>query len=238
MIENNKNKIEIPGSGFIELVNHMGSDITVVNAARISYLKQSKDFSDKDEKLLKYLAEHNHWSPYRHVQFQFVVETPAFIERQWIKHLVGISYTSGEQAFVDVPQNSISGRYVELQEKFWKPTEFRKQSSKNKQVGDEPLSFSEQQLAKDVYDESVSYIHRQYKKLIDMGVCREQARALLPIGFLTQFVMTVSLQAAVHFIKLRTHEGAQAEIQEYAEAMKSLIEPICPISIKYLLKND
>ncbi len=230
------NKIEIKGSGYIELLDHMGSDITVANAARISYMKETKEFSDKDEKLIKFLAEHGHTSPFRSVMFQLKWEIPEFLARQIYKHIVGISYTCDGPGFKDTQFNEISGRYVELEEKFWKTDQFRKQGSKNKQVGEEPFGYSENEVLKTQYEEHVLRSYGVYKALITQGVCREQARAVLPVGFITSFIMTPSLQACVHLIKLRSHEGAQKEVQLYSDALRQLIEPICPISVRELLK--
>lgn len=228
------NKIELYGLGFIELMDSMGSDATIVNAARISYWKEVKEFGDDDKRLIKFLVEHNHNSPLRHVQFQFRVEAPEFVCRQWWKHQVGMGYTSAD-GFNDTPWNEASGRYMELPEKFWQPTQFRFQGKKNKQVGDLDIGPVLNSELISEYDDTVQYIYKKYKSFLDRGVCKEQARALLPVGFISSFIMTTSLAGAVHFIKLRKHEGAQKEIVVYAEAMEQLVKKVCPFTAEYLL---
>ena len=236
------NKVSIPGAGYIELMYSMGNDITIVNAARISFWKETQELDIKDENLVKFLLDHGHNSPLRHVQFQFRVECPEFVSRQWFKHVVGIAYAANggsltSEFYCDTPWNEVSGRYVELTEKFWKPKQFRKQSTTNKQVGSGDLGYSENQVALQIHESSTNASYASYKALLNMGVCREQARSLLPVGFITSFIMTTSLAAALHFIKLRSHEGAQKEIADYAEAMLYLIKPICPVVCREVLNR-
>ena len=125
-------KSDVLDKGFIEVVDSLGSDLTVVNSARVSFGKRKEKFDKSDERLVRYLAKHKHYSPFRHLQIQFHIKTPEFVMRQWYKHVVGIETTSNSST-KDHAWNEISGRYVEYDE-FYEPTIYRKQSDDNKQA--------------------------------------------------------------------------------------------------------
>lgn len=223
--------------GFVNLIGVLGDDLTVVNAARVSFGKRKTQLSQGDIKLIKYLAEHKHWSPFRHVQLQFHCKVPEFVARQWYKHVVGIAYT--EAASVDHAWNEISMRYVDAGEfDFYTPTAFRKQSEDNKQASmDETVSDPDGMLKKQ-YQAQCSDAFTLYQKLVADGVAKEQARALLPLSVYTEFYWTASLQAIVNFVILRQHAGAQFEIREYADAIDDLVRQVVPISYHYLLSPE
>ena len=217
------------GIGFIELVDHMGSDLTVANSARVSFGKRKEALDDTDIKLIRYLAKHKHWSPFRHVSFQFHVKAPEVVARQWFKHIVGAEY-----AFKDSPWNEISGRYIVYPEEFYIPTALRKQSDNNKQAStDEPVNYHEDTLNK--FKNGIRAQYNLYKELLDAGVCKEQARLVLPFSTYTEFYWSPSLQAAVNFIKLRKAGGAQKETSWFANAMETLLTPYVPHSMEALM---
>jgi thymidylate synthase (FAD) len=256
-------KINVLDKGFIELVDVLGSDLTVVNAARVSFGKRKTELDSSDEKLIKYLASHEHLSPFRNCQIQFHCKVPEFVARQWYKHCIGTEYSIGSK---DHGWNEISGRYVDASEfEFNIPTEYRKQSKSNKQCstdelvsnsvdcsgtsfmdlngwsrdynqGDEviPYSVSPEDIVQNVTDMCME----AYNLLVKHGVAKEQARMILPLNFYTEFYWTASLQAVTNFIQLRDHEGSQYEIREYAKAMRKLVEEKFPISLKYLLEDN
>lgn len=226
--------IQVLDHGFVELVDSMGSDLTVVNSARVSFGKRKTTLSDGDKKLIHYLAEHKHWSPFRHVQFQFHCKVPEFVARQWYKHVVGIAYT--DAATVDHAWNEISLRYVDASEfSFYTPDGFRKQSENNKQAStDELVNDPEHQLVNE-YNAHCQKALDLYHRLLEHGVAREQARGVLPLNIYTEFYWTVSLQALVNFIQLRQHAGAQYEIRLYADALQKLAHPVVPVSFDSLL---
>jgi len=229
-------KINVLDHGFVELVDFMGSDLTVVNSARVSFGKRKTELDDGDEKLIKYLATHQHWSPFRHVQLQFHCKVPEFIARQWYKHVVGIAYTEGHGAYtVDHAWNEISMRYVDASEfDFYQPNPgFRTQSVNNKQASDDMLVDAPELL--EAYGKHATDTFALYKKMVDAGVAKEQARGVLPLNVYTEFYWTISLQALSNFIKLRTHAGSQFEIREYAKALGTLTEQVVPVSLKYLV---
>lgn len=225
--------------GKITLTDYMGSDLSVVNAARVSFGKRKTEMDEKDIKLIKYLASHKHMSPFRHVIFTFALEgVSEVVCRQLYKHQVGCAFTSGEFKEAATTWNEISGRYVEFEPEFHIPNEFRKQHKSNKQASQEGEFVEANEEVRAIYMNAIENGFSSYKKLLELGVCKEQARMVMPISFKNSLVWTASLEAASHFIKLRDHEGAQLEIRKLARAIKKLIDPICPHSIDALVNIE
>lgn len=225
----NITKIDILDKGYIELIDHMGSDLTVVNAARVSFGKHKTVFDDNDRKLISYLASHKHMSPFRHVQLQFRIKAPEFVMRQWYKHVVGITY--GDRC-VDHAWNEISGRYTTNTEYYY-PKYFRKQSLDNKQASiDEKVNDNDRLQA--LYSSFIQMAKMTYIDLLSAGVAKEQARCVLPVSFYTEVIWTVSLEAVANFIRLRDHDGAQWEIREYAKAVRELSKQVAPVALEAL----
>ena len=215
--------IQVGNNGFVALVDKMGSDLSVVNAARVSMGKKHDVFSPDDEKLIYYLARELHTSPFRHAFLSFHVKCPLFVKGQFDKHQVGISI------------NTISGRYVQTADDWYIPSILRKSAANVKQGStDEPVGNQENLMG--LMDKHYSASIALYETLLNSNVCREQARTVLPQGMNTEFYMSGSLQAFVHFIKLRTDSHAQREIQDYGFAFKELVEQNFPISMKALLE--
>ena len=207
--------------GFVELVDVLGSDLTVVNSARVSFGKRKTELDEQDEKLIRYLAKHQHWSPFRHVQLQFHCKVPEFVARQWYKHVVGIAYSEGGAMCVDHAWNEISLRYVDASEfHFYTPEGFRSQSPSNNQASTDAIVENDFSLQA-AYKQHAADTFTLYQQLVNNGVAKEQARGVLPLSIYTEFYWTVSLQALANFIKLRTHEGAQYEIRCYADALEA-----------------
>jgi thymidylate synthase (FAD) len=225
--------------GYIQLVDHMGGgDLSVVNAARVSFGKRKTELDGTDVRLINYLAKHKHMSPFRHMQFSFEIHTSEVVCRQMYKHCVGVGLTSGDQRFVDHAWNEISGRYVEFDQEFHVPTAFRSQHESNKQASLPDEIITENDAAKEIYRDAVDQGYEAYQKLLALGVCKEQARMVIPISFMNTFMWTASLEAVANFIKLRDHEGAQWEIRKLAVAMRTLVGPICPISLDALVDSN
>ena len=222
--------------GYVELIDYIGKgDLSVVNAARVSYGKQSDQINDRDRKLIRYLAHHKHMSPFRHMQFSFRIHASEVVCRQLYKHQVGCAFTAGEFKESATVWNEISGRYVQYQPEFHKVKKFRKQSKTNHQASDPDTEIENQQQAQEIYQQSIKHSYDSYQRLLDMGVCREQARLVLPVSFMNTLIWTASLEAVANFIKLRDHDGAQIEIRKLAVAIKELITPICPVSVSALV---
>jgi thymidylate synthase (FAD) len=175
---------------------------------------------EKDRKLIKYLLEHQHGSPFEHNSITFLVKAPIFIARQHFRHRIS--------SF-----NEISGRYVEVKEEFYIPKEFRQQSTNNRQASIEGSEL-EHEKANLIYTKTVKEGFENYKQLLALGVAKEQARGVLPLTTYTEYYWTCNLRALLHFIKLRDHENAQWEIQQYAKAMKEIAKEIFPETFKIL----
>jgi thymidylate synthase (FAD) len=219
----------------IELIDSMGSDLTVVNNARASFSKESTKFNEKDEKLISYLIKHKHHSPLRGVVFQFKVKAPLYIARQWVKHMVSSTHTDEQLQF-----NETSFRYVEATDpnEFYIPKQFRQQSKNNKQSTEGFLEPELNDRAIALYRKQCESSYQAYSQLLALGVGREQARGVLVPSVYTSWVWTTSLQAALNFVDLRSGHGAQSEIQLYAEAIKELIIPIVPHTMEAWAKYN
>lgn len=215
--------LDVLDKGFVRLTDVMGSDLSVVNSARISFAKESDSFSSRDENLLRYLWEHKHTSPFRHATLQFHIKAPLFVIRQWQKHQVGCAW------------NEVSGRYVEFEAEFYRPKVWRKQHKDNKQGS--TGAIEDQDAATVGYITALDSALSEYQWLLTQGVCKEQARMVLPLSLYTECYWTASLQAVIHFLSLREDKHAQLEIQEYAHAIRSLSSNHFPISLS-LLKTD
>jgi thymidylate synthase (FAD) len=215
------------GIGYIELIDYMGNDLTVVNTARVSFSKQSDELSHKDVRLISYLAEHGHWSPFAHPQLSFRIKAPISVQRQWEKHRVGCV------------SNSESTRYVDKSStyEFYIPKTLRKQGeAKQGSEGtvEEPLNDRLRWWMIGSCNESIS----SYDVLIKAGVAKEIARDLLPMATYTTWIWTASLATCARVYKERTTDGAQYEIGCYARAMANLIKPLFPVSWEALTKEN
>lgn len=223
--------------GFIKVLGIFGDELTVTNSARVSFGKQKTIFDEKDERLIKYLVENKHFSPIRQVMIRLHICGPEFIMRQLYRHIIGIeatsSYITKSTAF-----NEISGRYVKLDE-FYVPEEWRLQSVDNKQgSADEKMSDEKNKECSEIYQETIDTILTNYNKLIEKGVAKELARTLLPLSIYTECIWTLSLQAVLNFIDLRTHPHAQYEIRQYAYIMEDIVKKNFPIVYKYWKLNN
>ena len=221
-------KIKVLDKGYIEIVDSLGDDLTPVNAARVSFGGRSKEFTNKDKRLSKFLIKHKHHSPFRHQHVMFIIKAPEFVMRQWYKHVVGIETTSNS-ATKDHAWNEISGRYVPVED-FYTPSVFRKQSEDNKQATEGAIE--EQEMALNKWNEVMSSITDGYHELLDMGVGKEQARAILPLNQYTEVYWTASFQAIMNFIELRAEKTSQWEIQEYAKTLQKLMFDVFPKTTK------
>jgi len=210
---------DVLDKGFINLIDSMGDDLSVVNSAIVSFGKRKDVFSDNDKQLLKYLLENKHSSPLEHVVFTFHVKCPLFIRSQWMR--------SRTWSF-----NEISRRYTSENIEFYFPEYFRRQSVDNKQASsgcftDEEDVFFEEQV------KSISEMClKTYESLLSQGVAREMARMVLPQNLYTEFYGTVNLWNLFHFLELRNHPHAQYEIQVYAKEIENIISRIVPVSYK------
>jgi len=209
-----ENHVKVLGNqGWIGLIDHLGTEATVVNAARVSFGKMKDSMDDKDIFLLDYLIENKHTSPLEHVVFTFSVHCPLFVRGQWHRHRTW-SY------------NEISRRYTEVDMEFYTPPKIRKQAKIDRQASVES-DFDDSSLRNDIDSHNKKSLDL-YNNLLESGVCREQARGVLPQNMMVTFWATVDLSNLIHFLELRDSEHAQWEIREYAIAIKKLIQPVVP----------
>ena len=219
-------KSKVLDKGFIEVVDSLGNDLTVVNSARVSFGKRKEKFDKSDERLVRYLAKYKHYSPFRHLQVQFHIKAPEFVMRQWYKHVVGIETTSNSAA-KDHAWNEISGRYVPVED-YYHPSVWRKQSDDNKQASEGVLDDLQQARMNDSYEALMQNVRMTYERMVAAGMAKEQARIILPLNQYTEVYWTASFQAIVNFIELRDEKTSQWEIQEYAKVMKELMYEVYP----------
>ncbi|MDD2403785.1 MAG: FAD-dependent thymidylate synthase [Victivallaceae bacterium] len=207
------------GQGWVGLIDHLGTEATILNAARVSFGKLKDSVDDKDVKLLEYLIENQHTSPMEHVVFTFSIHCPLFVRGQWHRHRTW-SY------------NEISRRYTEIDIEFYNPPRLRAQAKINRQASVDAEDFDDKILIEKMHQHNAESL-KLYNELLDAGVCREQARGVLSQNMMVTFWGTVDLNNLLHFLELRDSEHAQWEIREYAVAIKKLIKPLIPNVAKY-----
>lgn len=210
------------GISSLELIRSSGSDIDIVNAARVSYGKYVTAMTDRDAGLIDFLIKHHHTSPLEHNQLSFRVKAPIFVTRQWMRHRMN-SY------------NEISYRYVKSALEFYIPSDWRYQHAQNHQASFG--AFSDETLLAE-YKKALETSARTYETLLENGVCRELARGVLPLCTYTEFIFTCNLHSLVNFLKLRLHAGAQPEIQVYARGMLKLALPFFPVALNSWKKHN
>lgn len=209
----------------VELIEHMGSDLTVVNAARVSFAKEHKEFMNTDFKLIKYLAKHKHWSPFAHCFVQFRIKAPIFVARQLGKHQVGLCW------------NEISRRYVNYTPEFWEAEKGWREATADKKQGSGRLSPFQRDM-----DRMMDIVHhtclRNYQQALDMDICEEQARAFLPQSMLTEWIWSGSLFAFSRVCNLRMSEDAQKETEEIALQIDKICATLYPHCWNALTKGE
>ena len=224
-MKNNKVDLYGDGIGSVELVDSLGSDLSVVNSARVSFGVHKEILDEKDEKLIKYLIKHRHTSTLEHCVLTFRFKVPLYIRSQHHRHRTW-SY------------NEISRRYTDINMEFYEPQSFRTQHKSNRQASNvEDLINPEvgnnyPHKTSDSVKEHNKVSLKLYNQMIEAGVCREQARGVLPQGMYTEYYGTVNLNNLLKFIELRSHAGAQWEIQRVAEACLEIAKEIYPVTVQ------
>ena len=200
----------------VTLIDKMGSDLSVVNAARVSFAKKKLEFDEKDEKLIKYLAEHDHWSPFGHASLQFLIKAPIFVARQLVKHQVGLIW------------NEVSRRYVDDEPEFYIPFIWRSRPENKKQgSGDKEIEY-------DITD--ITHACKTvYKQMLEEDISPEMARMVLPQNMMTEWYWSGSLMAFARVCNLRNKEDAQEETRVVTEHISKHLKDHFPVSAKYLM---
>ena len=207
----------------VTLVDKMGNDLSVVNAARVSYSKESKSFTLKDEKLIKYLAEHEHWSPFAHATMQFRIKAPIFVARQLVKHQVGLVW------------NEVSRRYVDFPPEIYKPDAWRGRPKNSKQGSDGEVELGP------TLDHNMEMTMQscmiQYNAMIEKGVAPEQARMVLPQSMMTEWYWSGTLYAFARVCNLRCKPDTQKETRDVADQIWKLADEAFPYCWLHLTDN-
>ena len=194
----------------VELIDKMGSDLTVVNAARVSYAKESTTFQLRDEKLIKFLAEHEHWSPFAHASVQFRIKAPIFVARQLVKHQVGLVW------------NEVSRRYVDFPPELYKPDAWRGRPKNSKQGSDGEVKLG--QTIDHNLETTMQSCLILYNTMIEKGVAPEQARMVLPQSMMTEWYWSGTLYAFARVCNLRCKQDTQKETRDIAD---KIWKPFC-----------
>lgn len=223
----------------VELIDHMGSDLSVVNAARVSFNKESKwkedlgpenwqcELEERDIKLINYLAKHNHWTPFAHCFLSFRVKAPIFVARQLVKHQVGLAW------------NEVSRRYVDEEPEFWFPKAWRTRPDGSIKQGSGVEITACPTMDLDIYPKNIVQrcLNLYFDLLTEGNVAPEMARMILPQNTMTEWIWSGSLMAFCRVCRLRLDPHAQEETRELVGAIKALLEPLFPVSVKALLEN-
>lgn len=204
--------------GYVEILDVFGSDLTVVNAARVSFAKESKEFSEQDGKLVKYLAKHHHISPFFHPQIHMRIKMPIFVAREWYRHQIGFA------------RNEVSRRYVDSPPECYVPyAQDIRERDANKKQGSKDTPVANAEYVHECLNDATSNAMDTYDTLLQKGVAPEVARMILPQSMYTEFVETGSLAAYARLCALRLDPTAQKEIQAYAEAVNTLLKEAFPV---------
>ena len=219
--------IPVLDHGFVRLDDAMADDLSVVNGARVSFARHKAEMDDSDAGLIRFLMRERHGTPFEHNSFRFHIRAPIFVAREWFRHRIG--------SF-----NEFSMRYAKATDDFYvpEPADVRSQVGKPGAYSFETVEAEVAETTRDemraVYDAAYS----AYERLVELGVARELARAVLPVGAYTEFYWTVNARALMNFLSLRNSETAQREIRRYAEACEQFLADRMPVTYAAFLAND
>src|SRR5207244_3726161 len=219
--------IQVLDHGFVRLDDAMADDLSVVNAARVSFARHVAEMSEGDAKLIGFLMRERHGSPFEHNSFRFHVRCPIFVAREWFRHRVG--------SF-----NEFSMRYARATDDFYvpEPDDVRSQVGKPGSYSFEPVEPELAERVRDELREVYEAAYSTYERLVEAGVARELARSVLPVGAYTEFYWTVNARALMNFVSLRAAETAQREIRFYAEAVERFLEQHMPVTHAAFVANE
>ena len=228
------NKIDVLDKGYVRLVDVLGNDLSIVNAARVSYDKESSNFEARDEKLIEFLIREGHTSPLRHAAITFEVYAPLMVARQWWKYAVASTHIDDQNGW-----NESSRRYITEKEEFYMPSQWRSKPENSKQGSGPALDIcTSDNLTKELID-FIDYGQALYDKALEQDVAPEQARLFLPAyGMYVRWRWTVSLQGILTFLGQRLEHDAQVEIQDYAKAVRDLTEQAFPATLNIVNKGQ
>jgi thymidylate synthase (FAD) len=219
--------IPVLDHGFVRLDDAMADDLSVVNGARVSFAKHKAEMDDSDAGLIRFLMRERHGTPFEHNSFRFHIRTPIFVAREWFRHRIG--------SF-----NEFSMRYAKATDDFYvpEPEDVRSQVGKPGAYSFEPVSEEIAEATREELRTVYEAAYAAYERLVELGVARELARAVLPVGAYTEFYWTVNARALMNFLSLRNSETAQREIRLFAEACERFLAERMPVTYEAFLAND
>jgi thymidylate synthase (FAD) len=218
--------IDVDGGGFVRLDAHMGDDLSVVNAARVSFGARSDAMDERNEGLVRFLMRDRHGTPFEHNAFRFHIRCPIFVVREWMRHRIG--------SF-----NELSARYAEMPADFYIPAaaDVRTQVGKPGAYTFDPVEPERAERTREAISASYAAAYATYRAMLDDGIAKEVARSVLPVGIFTEFYWTVNARSIMNFLSLRNHESAQREIRRYAAAVEDLWGAQMPVTRDAFLAN-
>ena len=224
--------LSVLDKGYVRLIDVLGDDLSVANAARVSYDKTSHEMSEKDANLIRFLWDEGHTSPFRHAALTFEVYAPLMVARQHWKYAVSSTFVDDQNGW-----NESSRRYITEEPTFHVPYEWRTAPANSKQGSGEPLDLAQSIAVSELLESHIRNSEELYELAMSAGICAEQARLFLPAyGMYVRYRWTVSLHAVMHFIAQRMEHTAQVEIQAYASAILDLAQEASPFCMQ-LLEN-
>jgi thymidylate synthase (FAD) len=214
-----ENTIRVLDHGFVRLDDAMATDLSVVNAARVSFARRKEEMDESDEGLIRFLMRDRHGTPFEHNSFRFHIRTPLFVAREWFRHRIG--------SF-----NEFSMRYARATDEFYipEPEDVRSQIGKPGAYSFEPVSDELAEIAREELRAVYEAAYAAYERLVEAGVARELARAAIPVGAYTEFYWTVNARALMNFVSLRAADTAQREIRRYADACELFLAEKMPVT--------
>ncbi len=225
---NSFKRINTLDKGFIELTDHCADDLSVVNAARVSFNSQATEMTEREEGLIRFLMRERHGTPFEHNYMRFRVKAPIFVFREWHRHRVGHSY------------NEWSARYSRLAPEFYIPEEGTvvTQTGKPGSYSFEILNEESAKTYRDWLEDFCTLSYELYEKSIEMGVARQQARAFVPVTMYSEMIWSCNARSLMSFLSLRNHPNAQAEIREYAQAAELIFRDLMPVTAASFIDNN
>jgi thymidylate synthase (FAD) len=217
--------VQVLDKGFLALDGALASDLAVVNGARVSFNQESDEMTERDEGLIRFLVRERHGSPFEHGYFRFLVKAPLFVVREHHRHRAGHSY------------NEWSGRYAKMDAEFYVPENVRTQVGKPGAYSFEPVADDVRDEARREIEENAERAFEAYERMLEQGVAKEVARAVLPLSTYTKYYWSCNPRSLMHFCGLRNHESAQYEIREYAAAAESFLERLMPVTHAAFVAN-
>src|SRR5437867_2731755 len=221
-----ENTIRVLDHGFVALDGALATDLAVVNGARVSFNQEAQEMTERDDGLIRFLMREGHGSPFEHGYFRFLVKAPIFVVREHHRHRAGHSY------------NEWSGRYSKMEPEFYVPDFVRTQVGKPGAYTFEPVDDETRETTRAEIEENARRAYESYERMLEQGVAKEVARAVLPLSTYTKYYWSCNPRSLMHFCGLRNHEAAQYEIREYAAAAESFLEKQMPITHAAFVAND